>query len=293
VPHDDKGRVIVATLQVQGEPRFPADLPTASAARVHAGEAMTVDGKLDEPVWSRATSTDWWVAPDGKGGPAPRTRARFAWDDQYLYVGVESEDTDVWTTFTDRDSNTWEQEVIETFIDADGDAKDYLELQVTPANVLFDARFTHHRSDLAEARKWNMEGWKTAVQVDGTLNQRDDQDKGWTVEMAIPVAQVPGAPHNPIRAGDDWRLNLFRWDLPKGEHQQAAAFSPPIVGDFHALDRFGRVRFVGDAPAPASVALPAPGSGPVFEATPVKVDPKVIEVLKQHPIPAPTTSGTK
>ena len=61
-------------------------------------------------------------------------------DADYLYIAVESEDTDVWSTFTKRDANTWEQEVIEVFIDADGNKKDYLELQVTPANVVFDAK---------------------------------------------------------------------------------------------------------------------------------------------------------
>ena len=150
----------------------------------------------------------------------------------------------MWSKFTERDSNTWEQEVIELFIDADGDKKDYLELQVTPANVVFDAKFARHRSDLKIARAWNMAGLKTAVSVDGTLNKRDDVDKSWTVEMAVPFAEVPGA-KTPPKNGSLWRANLFRWDWPKSsKRQKAAAFSPPVIGDFHALHRFGRIRFV-------------------------------------------------
>ncbi len=262
VPHDDAGRVVVATVKVKGDPnpKPGAGLPAAAAARLRDGETVTVDGKLDEPVWARATYTDWWTPPNGKGGDAPRTRARFAWNDGFVYVGVESEDTDVWSEFTDRDSNTWEQEVIEVFIDADGDRKDYLELQVTPANVVFDAKFTSHRSDLAAARAWNMAGLQTAAAVDGTLNQRDDQDRGYVVEIGIPVAEVPGAGHPP-KNGDSWRVNLFRWDWPKDDKQKAAAFSPPVVGDFHALDRFGHLRFVSETPAPTtpgSIASEAP-----------------------------------
>ena len=30
------------------------------------------------------------------------------------------------------------------------------------------------------------------VHVDGTLNKRDDQDKGWTAELAIPLEDVKG-----------------------------------------------------------------------------------------------------
>lgn len=251
-PHDSEGRVIVATLKIKGgKAARKAALPSASATQLAAGETMTIDGVLDEAVWKRAKYTDYWVAPNGKGGDAPKVRARFAWDAEFLYLAVESEDTDVWSTFTDRDSNTWEQEVIELFIDADGNRKDYLELQVTPANVVFDAKFAKHRSDLAVARAWNMAGLKTAAKVDGTLNARDDVDVGYVVEMAVPVAQVPGA-KVPLAGGQQWRVNLFRWDFPKGQRQRSAAFSPPVVGDFHALRRFGRLNFVAAKPPKAA-----------------------------------------
>lgn len=255
VPHDGEGRVIGPTVRVKGGKPV---LPEAVANRLAAEQTVTVDGKLDEPFWANATWTKPFTPPNGSGGEAPFTRAAFFWTPFTLYVGVEAKDPDVWTDFKERDSNTWEQEVIELFIDADGDRKDYLELQVTPANVLFDARFEAHRSDLAKARAWNMNGWQTGAHVDGTLNQRDDEDKGYTIEMAIPVAEVPGAPHMPVQAGDTWRVNLFRWDFPKGGKQVAAAFSPPVVGDFHALDRFGRLLF-RDPAAPAAPAAPASG----------------------------------
>lgn len=263
-PHDDEGRVIAATVQIRGK-RPP--LPEASAMRIEGDKPLVVDGKLDEPAWQKAVWTKAFVPPNGADGPAPVSKAAFLWTPTMLYIGVQSEDTDVWTDFKDRDSNTWEQEVIEVFLDPDGDQKDYLELQVTPANVVFDARFPTHRSDLAAARAWNMAGFLTGAFVDGTLNNRDDQDKGYTVEMGIPVAEAPGAPHNPIAAGDVWRLNVFRWDWPKGGKQVAAAFSPPVVPDFHALDKFGRLRFVDPAaPAPVSTAPSGPSTGPASGA---------------------------
>jgi hypothetical protein len=255
------GRLKLAAVQVKGPRAKKAKRKAlAMASRLKAGETITVDGKLDDAAWKTARPTRWWVAPDGSDRPVPKTRARFRWDDTHLYVGVESEDDDVWSTFKDRDANTWEQEVIELFIDADGDKKDYLELQVTPANVVFDAKFAKYRSDLAIARAWNMPGFKTAAHVDGTLNKRDDTDRGYSVEFAVPLAEVPGA-GKPVKHGDTWRVNLFRWDFPKKGRQVASAFAPPMVGDFHALDRFGRLRFV-DAEA-ARKAQPAvmPGLG--------------------------------
>jgi hypothetical protein len=254
VKHDKEGRLILAKLNIQGT--RPAPVPSATAAKLMASEGLIVDGKMAEPVWRRARWTPWWRTPNGKPGTAPKTRAKFAWDDANLYIAVQCEDTDAWSTFTERDSNTWEQEVVEIFIDADGDERDYLELQVTPANVVFDAKFAKHRSDLKVARAWNMKGLKTAVYVDGTVNKRDDTDKSWTVELAIPFAEVPGA-KLPIKDGATWRTNLFRFDWPKGQKRQSAAsFSPPIVPDFHALKKFGRLRFL-DSAAQKGVSKPA------------------------------------
>ncbi len=276
VPNDGKDRVKVARVKVKGDPKKVAKkkpAPTATAMKLKDGEKITVDGKMDEPVWLRSPWTAWWTPPNGKDGAAPRTRARFAWTESHLYVGVFSEDSDVWGTFTDRDSNTWEQEVIELFIDADGDKKDYLELQVTPKNVVFDAKFEKHRSDLAKARAWNMAGFETAVQVDGTLNERDDTDKSWTVEMAIPIAQVPGA-KSPAAHGNLWRFNMFRWDFPKTGGQRAAAFSPPVVPDFHALDKFGKLRFVDQ------VEGASPKAAPLITPKALKLDPKKIKKVE-------------
>ncbi|MCA9546759.1 MAG: carbohydrate-binding family 9-like protein, partial [Myxococcales bacterium] len=253
------GRLKVGKVEVLGgEPRSrkAPRLALAMAEKLNAGESITLDGKLDDAAWKDARPTEWWTTPDGSGRPGPQTRARFRYDDQFLYVGVEATDSDVWSTFTARDSNTWEQEVVELFIDADGDQKDYLELQVTPANVVFDAKFETYRSDLAKARAWDMAGFETKVFVDGTLNQRDDTDKGWFVEMKVPFAQVPGA-GNPPKHGETWRVNMFRFDLPKGGRQEAAAFSPPVKPDFHTLDKFGRVRFV-DAASRKAVPLSNP-----------------------------------
>ena len=36
---------------------------------------------------------------------------------------------------------------------------------------------------------------------------------------------------------------MFRLDAPEGKAGSASAWSPPLVGDFHALDKFGEVVF--------------------------------------------------
>ncbi len=234
---DAEGRVLLTTIQVKGK----MQLNTATA--LYQTSEIKLDGKLDEPAWANATWTPNWISPRGEiSANTPKTKAKFIWNDQALYIGVEAIDTDVWGNFTERDSNTWEEEVVEVFLDPDGDRRDYLELQFTPQNVIFDARFEYRRSDLAKARAWQMNGLQSAVWVDGTLNDRSDIDRSVSFEILIPFSEVPGA-SLAITDGQKWRVNLFRFDFPKGSHQLAAAFSPPIVPDFHALEQFGFLIF--------------------------------------------------
>ena len=43
-----------------------------------------------------------------------------------------AEDPDVHSDFVNQDDHLWEQDVIEVFIDADGNRRGYIELQVNP-----------------------------------------------------------------------------------------------------------------------------------------------------------------
>ena len=99
----------------------------------------------------------------------------------------------------------------------------------------------------------------------GTLNKRDDQDKGWLAEIAIPLADVNGLAKDgvkvPPKLGDSWRLNMFRMDSPEGKPQLASAWSPPLVGDFHALDKFGEIVFADEKGQVPATPAAAPGQG--------------------------------
>jgi len=150
----------------------------------------------------------------------------------------------------------WTQEMDEVMLDANGDGKGYIELQVAPNGTIFDTYLPTYRKyedSLDPKRKpydWNSK-LKAAVKVDGTLNKREDQDKGWTAEMALPLADVNGLDTNGVKVppalGDKWRLNMFRMDSPKdAKAQTALGWSAPMVGDFHKLDRFGEIVFVDD-----------------------------------------------
>ena len=206
-----------------------------------ANGRIEIDGVLAESAWDRAARAGPFVRSlDGKTAGAA-TEARLLWDDDHLYVAFLSEDTNVASPFVNDDDKLYTSNVVEIFLNPSGDSSRYDEIEVAPTNALFDASFS------GGPRKGMDLSWSSharhAVRVDGTLNAPGDVDRGWTVELAIPFSALTGMPKPRPQKGDRWKFNLYRLRQGPGQPGEGQAFSPPMRGDFHALDRFATLRF--------------------------------------------------
>lgn len=79
-------------------------------------------------------------------------------------------------------------------------------------------------------------------------------DQGWSAEIALPWAGLASPPLDvagprslPPQAGEEWRLNIYRFERVRKNgtqsEEQASAWSPVGKVDFHVPERFGRVVF--------------------------------------------------
>ena len=257
-PHDTENRILAVKLPVQSA--TPAVEKKRIIARKVKNGAIKLDGKLDEKEWAQAASTGDFVRTIDGQAAEQKTTAKVLYDDKNLYVAFQNADTDVWSTLDKHDDKLWTQEADELFIDADGDGKTYIELQANAKGATFDSYLPTYRQNQNDFES----GLKSAVHVDGTINKRDDKDIGWTVELSFPLESAKGKEKEmknvPPKLGTEWRVNFFRMDQPTGRPQAGTGWSPPMVGDFHALDKFGILVFgddKGNAPAPATPAAPA------------------------------------
>lgn len=237
-------RVIGPTLQVQGSAASEEPKPTYSLrALKNEDTTITVDGKLDEAFWEKLPKLT--LFPFGNA-PKSATIVQAAITEDALLLGAQLEDAHIWGTLQNRDDQTWTEEVLELFLDVNGDGEDYLELQVTPQGTVFDANFKKRlgrgegsREDqIAAAKAFNLEGLEVKVNVDGTLNNDADQDKGWTVELKIPLASIP-AMTTPVSPKSRWAVNVYRFDRPAPKTTHAYGWSTGPRGDFHQVDKFG------------------------------------------------------
>ncbi len=230
----------------------------------HTTGPIQIDGKADEADWKTAGESPDFTSAEGGPTVPGRAEARLLWDDQNLYVFAHVEDTDVASKYDKDDTEMWREDCVELFIDADRNRRGYVELQVNPHNAKFDKWIATTRagaSDLAWSAKM-----ESAVQVQGTLDDRGDTDTGWDVEIAIPLVAAKGGDASmkvniPPKVGDRWNLNMVRVEKPKKGGLAASSWNPITISDFHALDRMLTIEFGDTKGKIATPAATKPGSG--------------------------------
>lgn len=208
---------------------------------------LKIDGKLDEDSWKKAQPTSAFVDISGEGFPKPKyeTHAKMLWDDEYLYIGAVLQEEDIKARLTRRDTIIYYDNDFEVFIDPDGDGHHYFEIETNARGVVFDLMLDRpYRSGGNFMLQWDCPGLQLAVHHDGTLNNPNDKDKQWSVEMAIPYKALMINFNNPLKAGNYWRINFSRvqW-LKAGGPEENWVWMPTGKVDMHMPDRWGFLYF--------------------------------------------------
>jgi len=273
---------------------YLVDLPPVQEMDcLRTAERITIDGRLDEPAWARAPWSEPFVKMDTGAPVSLDTRMALLWDDENLYAAFRLEDRDIWGSHTEHHDHVYHRDSdAEIFIEGDGV---YYELGVNAINTIYQVLWTWldpvvARQDAATLTRllsnerflhflprrderlgrigetdWQLPGLRHAVHVDGTLNCPSVEDRGWTVEFALPWAGLArlGHAHTPPRPGDVWRIGAsrcqhFRTDEPSGPRKTGDWPTPESQFvdwswnrhgyiNMHIPERWSKVRFVDDS----------------------------------------------
>lgn len=248
-------------------------------------EQITIDGNLNKSAWNLAPKSPRFV-DIVTGKPALyNTKAAMLWDDEYLYVGYWIEEPYVSASFTKRDDLLFNENNVELFIDG-GDTYYEFEINAlnTIYEVFFiwkdaykiggkfdvpefnvherDAytfggnhdriskyfwKGTHSRGLRWAFRDWDLPGLKTAVQVDGKINDDSHVDNGWTVEIALPwkgMKWLANGRSLPPEEGDEWKFQFARYEKLKSLEQNVGwAWHSTYSDDNHRPEKFTPVTF--------------------------------------------------
>ena len=93
-------------------------------------------------------------------------------------------------------------------------------------------------------KRFDATGVEIATALRGTLNNRQDTDEGWTLELAIPWTNFEELSRRPPVPGAVWKANLNRWDGVEPDRRMSI-WSDPMQSTAwpHVPERFGELVF--------------------------------------------------
>ncbi|NUQ12144.1 MAG: carbohydrate binding family 9 domain-containing protein [Gemmatimonadaceae bacterium] len=184
--------------------------PTAIATR--AAGPPAIDGRLTDGAWTGASGIETLVQREPfEGRPASeRTRVRFLYDDQALYVGAWLFDRDpsgVVTGQNLRDASLTDSDAFLIVLDTYLDRQNGFVFGTTPAGIEYDGQVTNEGQGGGQQRQQSGTAGGFNLNWDGSWQVATSRDSaGWYAEMRIPFST--------LRYGKGgaqvWGLNLER-----------------------------------------------------------------------------------
>lgn len=174
-----------AVPEPSGTPGSPAPAG-ATKRRIRAlrvSEPIKIDGRLDEPAWSKAESSDDFLQqePDPGKPATERTEVKVLFDDKNLYIGIrayDSQPNSINARELRRDASFANDDKVEILLDTNHDLRNAYRFAVNPLGTQQDALVTDEGSDINLS--WNGR-WYSEARID---------EKGWTAELAIPLTTL-------------------------------------------------------------------------------------------------------
>ena len=225
-------------------------------------ELINIDGLDKELAWKSVKWSSNFVDIEGNKTPIYQTNFKMIWDDNYFYILAKIQEPHVWGNISEKDAVIFHNNDFEVFIDPDGDTHNYYELEINALNTVWDLFLTKPYRELGSPviNDWNITGLKSAVHVNGTLNNPSDIDTGWNLEIAIPLSVFKTSYYQDVKPkGKFWRINFSRvnWDyeLIEGEYSRKKdntgdlskefnwVWSPQGVVNMHEPEKWGYVYF--------------------------------------------------
>ncbi|QGK73253.1 carbohydrate-binding family 9-like protein [Flavobacterium sp. SLB02] len=223
---------------------------------------IVIDGDDSDTSWSKADWTDLFEDIENNVKPKYETKVKMLWDETNFYILAKIDEPHVWANLKQRDTIIFYNNDFEVFIDPDSDTFNYYELEINALNTAWDLFLSkpYRENDNVVLNDWNIPGLKSAVKIKGTLNNPNDTDQGWVLEMAIPWASYRKSYNEKnVPADQFWRVNFSRvnWQhtVRNGSYQRKKdpdgkflpeynwVWSPMGVINMHEPEKWGYVYF--------------------------------------------------
>lgn len=232
-----------------------------------ARKPFVLDGNVEKEFWEDAEFTDAFRDIEGDKREKPRflTRAKMLWDDENLYIGAILEGDEIWGHQTKRDCVIFQDNDFEIFIDPDSDTHQYYEFEMNAKNTVWDLLLTKpYRDGGKPVDGYDMHGMRSAVHIDGVLNDPSADNRRWMAEVVIPFSAVNecAKEKRSPKPGEYYRINFSRvqWKVDKKDNAYVKrcdengrtlpednwVWAPTGIVNIHYPELWGFVFFAGE-----------------------------------------------
>lgn len=212
-------------------------------------ESILIDGKMDEVIWRETEARNFSYYFDiVKDTDKQNTTFRMLWDKTNLYLFYECEDKFITARETVRDGAPYFDDCAEIFlIPVPESLKVHYGFEVNLYKTSNDFIYVNdfYDGEFAAFKGFNPK-FEVEFTVNGTINDNSDIDKGWTMEMAIPISVFKGVDKfHPVEAGNKWKFLALRQDRNDAEGDRRTASTMfPTEKNVHDEQFFGILEFV-------------------------------------------------
>lgn len=199
-------------------------------------------GKGDNKQWDK---TEWIQLPIlDESENNYETKLKMLYSELGIYVLGSFEDKMISTDYTKDQSDIWNGDVFEVFLQTDPANPLYFEYEINPLNAELVILVPNNEGDFFGWSPWHYEGprkIKKAVQVHGGKGESGAAISGWSVELFFPYALFKAMKNVPPKPGTEWRGNFYRMDYDSGERMRWSW--APVTGSFHEYKKYWPITF--------------------------------------------------
>jgi hypothetical protein len=193
---------VVAFAQEEPDPRLAnyAGRPRVRAVRIPEIERITLDGRLDEPGWSKALPATEFIQQDPANGQpgTEKTEVRFLYNNDNLYMGVynfDSDPTGIMGNQMLRDGFLSSDDRFMWVFDPYLNGRTGYFFEIGPGGAMGDALLGGEGGGGGQGRAWDGI-WTAKVRKD---------ERGWSIEVEFPFKTLNFDPNAPA-----WGVNFHR-----------------------------------------------------------------------------------
>ncbi|MCD0469824.1 carbohydrate-binding family 9-like protein [Flavobacterium sp. JAS] len=202
-------------------------------------EKIRIDGDLTD--WKTPFLGPFVIHDSGKKA-TQNTMVSLSWNDKNLYIAYKSVDSKIVGSSQKKDSQIFNSDdLVEIFIDPDGNGQNYVEIGVNAFSSNYDM--------LLKCISPLCGGWNTsmAFNITGMEAQSKITPKGYNTEIKIPFSSLQTIKNGNFtkpKVGTKWRGNTFRIDYGNTtEYLALQSYKSGRFG-FHQPNQFAVFEFV-------------------------------------------------